>query len=68
MLLGRESVDRPFAAMVLETEHNALRASARQPPSVDNGTGGRLNPVPAAWSMLPYLENVVEEMEMINQD
>ena len=58
ILLERENVDSHLAAMVLATEHNALRASACQPPSVDNGTGSRLNPVPASWSMLAYLETL----------
>ena len=51
MLLARENVDSPLAAMVLATEHNALCASRCQPPSVDNGTGSRLKPVPAACSL-----------------
>ena len=51
MLLAREIVDSPLAAMVLATEHNALCASGCQPPSVDNGTGSRLNRVPSAWSV-----------------
>ena len=59
MLLARENVDSPLAAMVLATEHNALCASGCQPPSVDNGTGSRLNRVPAASSsMLAYLETL----------
>ena len=41
MLLARENVDSPLAAMVLATGHNALCASGCQPPSVDNGTGRR---------------------------
>ena len=56
MLLARENVNSPLAAIVLATEHNAFCASGRQPASVDNGTGSRLNRVPAAWSMLAYLE------------
>ena len=59
MLLARENVDNPLAAMVLATKHNALCASGCQPPSVDNGTGSRLNRVPAASSMLAYLETMV---------
>ena len=58
MLRARENVDSPLAAMVFATEHNALCASGCQPPSVDNGTGSRLNRVPAAWSMLAYLETL----------
>ena len=58
MLLAREIVDSPLAAMVLVTEHNALCASGCQPPSVNNGTGSRLNRYPAAWSMLAYLETL----------
>ena len=58
MLLARENVDSPLAAMVLATEHNALWASGCQPPSVENGTGSRLNRVPTAWSMLAYLETL----------
>ena len=58
MLLAREIVDSPLAAMVLVTEHNALCASGCQLPSVDNGTGSWLNRVPAAWSMLAYLESL----------
>ena len=58
MLLARENVDSPLAAMVLAPEHNALCASGCQPPSVDNGTGSRLNRVPGAWSMLAYLETL----------
>ena len=58
MLPARENVDSPLAAMVLATEHNALCASGCQAPSVDNGTGSRLNPVPAVWSMLAYLETL----------
>ena len=54
MPLARENVDSPLAAMMVATEHNALWASGCQPPSVDNGTSSRLNPVPAAWSMLAY--------------
>ena len=57
MLLAREIVESPHAAMVLATEHNAC-ASGCQPPSVDNGTGSRLNRGPAAWSMLAYLETL----------
>ena len=45
MLLTRENVDSPLAAMVLAIEHNAFRASGCQPPSVDNGTGSRLSRV-----------------------
>ena len=44
MLLARENVDSPLAAMIVATVHNARRASGCQPPSVDNGTGSRLNP------------------------
>ena len=51
MLLARENVDSPLAAMVLATEHNALCASGCQPPSVDNGTGRRLNRVPAGSNL-----------------
>ena len=51
MLLARENVDSPLAAMVVATEHNALLASGSQPPSIDNGTGSRLNRVPAACSI-----------------
>ena len=58
MLLARENVDSPLAAMVVATEHNALLASGCQPPSVDNGTGSRLNRVPAACSMPGYLETL----------
>ena len=58
MLLARENVDSPLVAMVLATEHNALCASGCQPPSVDNGTGSRLNRVPAAWSRLAHLETL----------
>ena len=56
MLLARENVDSPLAAIVVATEHNALCAPGCQPPSVDNGTGSRLNPFPAACSMPEYLE------------
>ena len=58
MLLELENADTPLAAVVVATEHNALRASVCQPPSVDNGTGSRWNPVPAAWSMLADLETL----------
>ena len=58
MLLARENVDSPLAGIVVATEHNARCASGCQPPSVDKGTGSRLNPVPAAWSMLAYLETL----------
>ena len=58
MLLAGEIVDSPLAAMVLATEHNALCASGCQPPSVDNGTDSRLNPVPADWRILLYLETL----------
>ena len=58
MLLARENVDSPLAAMALATEHNALWASGCQPPSVENGTGSRLNPVRDACSMPEYLETL----------
>ena len=58
MLLARENVDSPLAPMVVTTEHNALWGSGCQPPSVDNGTGSRLNPVPAACSMPEYLKTL----------
>ena len=51
MLLALENVDSPLAAVVLAIEHTAFRASGCQPPVVDNETGSRLNPVPAAWGM-----------------
>ena len=57
MLIARENVGSPLAAMVVATEHNARCASWCQPPSVDNGTG-RLNYVPVACSMIEYLETV----------
>ena len=56
MLLARENVGSPLAAIVVATEHNARCASGCQPPSVEKGTGSRLNPVPAARSMPAYLE------------
>ena len=55
MLLAREIVD---SLLVLATEHIGLCASGCQPASFDNGTGSRLNRVPAAWSMLAYLETL----------
>ena len=58
MLLARENVDSPFAAIVVATEHIVRCASGCLPPSVDKGTGGRLNPVPGAWSMPAYLETL----------
>ena len=59
MLLARENVDSPLAAIVAATEHNARCASGYQPLSIDKGTGSRLDPVPAAWSMPAYLETLV---------
>ena len=35
ILLVRENVDDPLAAIVVATEHKARRASGCQPPSVD---------------------------------
>ena len=53
MLLARENVDSPLAAIVAATERNARCASGCQPPSVGKGTGSSLSPVPAAWGMPP---------------
>ena len=58
MLLARESVDSPLAAIVVATEHNARCASGCQPPSVYKGTSCRFNPVPAAWGKPAYMETL----------
>ena len=58
MLQARENVSSALAAMLVATEHNAQWASGCQPPSVDNGTGSSLNPVPAACSMPEYRETL----------
>ena len=58
MLLARRNVDSLLAEIVVATEHNARCASGCQPPSVDKGTGSRLNPVSAAWSRPAYLETL----------
>ena len=58
MLLAREDADSPLAAIVVATERNTRYTSGCQPPSVDKGAGGRLKPVPAAWSKSAYLETL----------
>ena len=58
MLLARENVDSPLAAIAVATEHNARCASRCQPPGVDKGTSSRLNRVPAAWSIPAYLKTL----------
>ena len=58
MLLARENVDIPLAAIVVARDHNARYASGYQPPSVDKGTGSRFNPIPADFSMPAYLETL----------
>ena len=58
MLLARENGNSPLAVMVAATEHNALRASGCQPPSVAYGKGSWLNPVPAACSIPEFLETL----------
>ena len=55
MLLTRENVDSPVAAIVLATEYNARCAPGCQPPSADMGKGSGVSPVLAAWSMPAYL-------------
>ena len=69
MLLARGNVDSPLAATVVVKGHNARYSSGCEPPSVDKGTGGRLNSVQAAcrriWKRLTSMPPSIDSTDFL---